>query len=222
MKLANIPKNMSSSVRAFGSGLGRKSRQQKKSKAKTPELTVDSSDEEWAAAVKAAIDEYERKEVGHSPWQLLDHLYLANGLSAQSRPTILENGITNVLNLAADEIEIPVFYEFKDIKTERISAKDELGYDMLQHHEAAFEYIESVRKAGGKVMVHCMAGSNRSGLMVMTYLLEHLQKPLLEVLGDALSKRGMFLSNKDFRMQLVQFAREKNLLVASNGVEKQV
>ena len=101
--------------------------------------------------MKGAIDEYERKKVGHSPWMLLDHLYLANGLSAQSRPTVLEKGITHVMNLAADEIEVPVFYEFKNIKTERISAKDELGYDMLQHHQDVFDFIEEVRKSGGKV-----------------------------------------------------------------------
>ena len=38
-----------------------------------------------------------------------------------------------------------------------------------------------------------MAGSNRSGLMVMTYLLEYKQKPLMVVLKDALSKRGTLI-----------------------------
>ena len=48
-----------------------------------------------------------------------------------------------------------------------------------------------------------MAGSNRSGLMVMTYMLEHLQKPLLEVLKDALSKRGRLMCD-GLRNPLIQ------------------
>lgn len=89
--------------------------------------------------------------MGHSPWQLLDHLFIGNGLSAQSRPSILENGITHVLNMAGEEIRAPVFYEFKNIETVAISAKDELGYDMIQHHQDAFDFIEAARKSGGKV-----------------------------------------------------------------------
>ena len=140
--------------------------------------------------MEKAIEKKEGNKAILAPWKLLDHLYLGNGMNARSSPSIRELGITHVVNVASDDIKTPVFYDVRKVDTLTIPAKDDVNYNMIQHHEKVFEYIENARKDGGRVLVHCVAGVNRSGLMCMTYMMEHLQQPLMRVLKDVLEKRG--------------------------------
>lgn len=176
----------------------------------------DTVNEKWEKAVEKAIHKKEGNKAILAPWRMLEHLYLGNSMNAKSSPSIRELGITHVVNLAADDIETPVFYDVRNVKTLKISAKDDVNYNMIQHHEEVFQYIEQARKEGGRVLIHCVAGVNRSGLMCMTYMLDYLQEPLMKVLNIVLEKRGAFLSNPAFRKQLVEFARERDLLNPSH------
>lgn len=164
--------------------------------------------------------EIHKKEGGKAilaPWKLLDHLYLGNSMNARSSPSIRELGITHVVNLAGDDVKTPAFYDVRKVDTLTIAAKDELDYNMIQHHEQVFQYIERARKDGGRVLIHCVAGVNRSGLMCMTYLLEYLQQPLMKVLKSVLNKRGKLREWESYLRPKISYSWLCRCLLVQSG-----
>ena len=61
-----------------------------------------------------------------------------------------------------------------------MGAMDVVGYEMGQHWAAAARFIRAAREAGGRCLVHCAAGMNRSGFVAATELLLHSRLPVLE------------------------------------------
>ena len=54
----------------------------------------------------------------------------------------------------------------------RIAAGDAPRYDLSQHFQSTFEFIEEARAANAKVLVHCVAGASRSAAIVIAYLMQ--------------------------------------------------
>lgn len=54
----------------------------------------------------------------------------------------------------------------------RISAGDMPGYDISQHFQDTWVFIEEARKAKAKILVHCVAGASRSSTVVIAYLMQ--------------------------------------------------
>jgi protein-tyrosine phosphatase len=51
-----------------------------------------------------------------------------------------------------------------------LSLEDTSFEDISRHFDEAFAFIDSARKKGGKVFVHCFAGISRSSTIVTYYL----------------------------------------------------
>ena len=85
-------------------------------------------------------------------------------------------------------------------------------YDILQHFDVAFDVIEEARKSGGRALIHCIMGVNRSGALAVAYSMIHQQWGPITAAVYVLQKRRMLLSNEDFQEQLVGFARQHKLL----------
>lgn len=112
-----------------------------------------------------------------------------------------------------------------------------------QHFDECFQYWQDCRRAGGKLFIHCMAGINRSGAMAIALLMATENMDLLTATRHCLQQRGPVCWNQvsrgrafprvhthhcatdahtcpavagrvqGFQLQLVRFARERNLLV---------
>ena len=63
------------------------------------------------------------------------------------------------------------------------------------------------------VLVHCIAGVNRSGVLAAAYVMQSRRWPLLRALRHCLEARGPILWNETFRKQLFEFAKREGLLV---------
>jgi len=83
---------------------------------------------------------------------------------------------------------------------------------MLQHFDIAFDVIEEARKSGGRALIHCIMGVNRSGALAVAYTMIHQQCGPITAAVFVREKRRMLLSNEDFQEQLIDFARQHNLL----------
>ena len=98
------------------------------------------------------------------------------------------------------------------IKYMGFSAMDDHDYDIMQHFEAVNRFIEEARDLGGKVLVHCIMGSNRSGALVVAYVMNYWKVGPISAAKFVKDKREVLLSNENFQDQLVRFAWQSNLL----------
>ena len=85
---------------------------------------------------------------------------------------------------------------------------------MLENHlEECRAFIQQCRDAGGKCVVHCQAGANRSGVIVAAEIMLTEQKTVIETVCHCRKRRGdTLLCNESFVKDLVQLARKQNLL----------
>ncbi|XP_037796407.1 dual specificity protein phosphatase 18-like [Penaeus monodon] len=68
--------------------------------------------------------------------------------------------------------------------------------------------IEEVRRRGGRVLVHCVAGVSRSPALVLAYLVKHCDMSLREAFLHARKARPNIRPNAGFFAQLIEFERE--------------
>ncbi len=150
------------------------------------------------------------------PAKLLPHMYLGNQTNAESLRLLRKLGVTHVLNCAGfkgprkNPDANP--YEGLGIEYLEFKADDRDAYDMSQHFDAAFSFLDRVKRSGGVCLVHCALGINRSGVTVVAYLMIHSKWGLLKALQFVKKKRGVVLTNHGFQRQLIRFARQQGLL----------
>lgn len=80
--------------------------------------------------------------------------------------------------------------------------------------EGGGQAIAAALAANNKVVVHCVAGINRSGLVATAAYMLSTRATVLEAIAHVHSKRGALLWNKSFVVQLCVLAQEHHLLGA--------
>jgi protein-tyrosine phosphatase len=122
--------------------------------------------------------------------------------------------IINVAGPASHNRDMDDEYTRHGINIVRLHAEDEVEFPMLRLNlDTVREHIERWRAAAGengcRVLIHCTAGINRSGVLVAALLMEYEQHlTVLEAVRHIRSRRGnCFLWNEGFQEQLVAHAR---------------
>ena len=69
-------------------------------------------------------------------------------------------------------------------------------------------FIDRAKQSRGKVFVHCNMGINRSASVAVAYLVVEARMDLLDAVALLKKKRGICLTNRAFRRQLVKYALE--------------
>jgi hypothetical protein len=146
--------------------------------------------------------------------QLSEYLFIGGYNEAESVNSLRRKGITHVLNCAAWRTGISNPYPPHSgvIGYEQFPADDTENYNIMQHFSKAKAFIDRAKYTGGKCLVHCAMGINRSGALCLAYLMIDQNMPLLEAIRRVKQKRGIVLTNRGFQRQLVRFARHKGLL----------
>ena len=147
------------------------------------------------------------------PCSIQPHLLLSSKTEAGDREMLQALGITHLLNAAGKAGRTPVDLAGAGISYLELNGEDEEGYPMLaKHFEAASAFIRAAAAAGGRCLVHCVAGINRSGLLAVAELMMSERLEVLEALARAKRVRGLILWNESFQLQLVSLAEEHGLL----------
>ena len=145
--------------------------------------------------------------------QLLDHLYLGAEDDATNVKNLKELGITHIINCAESYIATGEDFYGKEIKYMGFEGEDDDDYDILQHFEVVTSFIDEARLAGGKVLIHCIMGINRSGALALAYIMMLRNIGPLSAAKVAKEKRkGVLVTNHGFQKRLIQFAQNKGLL----------
>lgn len=156
------------------------------------------------------------------PTQLLDFLYIGNYADAGNFERLKELGITHVVNCApVKQTDESPYSEDVGIKGYmQIETFDKIDYDILQHYETVKTFVDTAKKDGGKILVHCAMGINRSGAICTAYIVDTDRKDLITVMKMVKEKHGIIVLNKGFQKQLMEFAKERDLFVLKKPEKK--
>ncbi|OLP90920.1 Dual specificity protein phosphatase 26 [Symbiodinium microadriaticum] len=187
-------------------------------------------------AVEATEDELAAQQALGDQFALEDVLHLIESILEQEGSTTLEaaevndwlllggkpaaelaakanpQAVTHVLNCCE-----PWFVEgenSRNLSYSGIEAYDEPGYRLLDEHYATVirPTLDSARGSGGRCLVHCAMGVNRSALVCAAYLIDAIGMDLLPALMLLKQTRGHVLGNRSFQLQLIEFAAKRDRL----------
>lgn len=138
---------------------------------------------------------------------------LIGGARQAEEPEILHSlGVTHILNMASGICATGSHTYDERFTYMGIDADDDPAYDLLGKHFAeASDFLCKCRAVNGCLFIHCMAGINRSGAMALAFLIAD-GMDLLSAVRHGHRVRGPILWNKGFQLQLVRFARERDML----------
>ena len=168
----------------------------------------------WIAAVRKIVDA-DNANPKHIdlPVPILDHLLLGDKRCAGDLATLEAFGVTHVLNVAGRYGSTEAGTALGSGHYLQISADDEEGYAIIERHLAeARSFIRKAREDGGRCLIHCQAGINRSGCLAVAELMLDQRLTVLEAVERGRLARGVILSNHSFQDQLVALARTHDLL----------
>jgi hypothetical protein len=130
---------------------------------------------------------------GEEPYSLIEDGLYVGGAVARPPP-----GTQAVLNLCAQEDP----YRVDRCLWERIDGSQELSIEWLRR---VVGFIDAQRRAGRTTYVHCLAGMNRSGMVVTAYLMHEHGWGRDRALAFAQSKRPQIQPNPTLMRLLAEW-----------------
>ncbi|XP_044135835.1 dual specificity protein phosphatase 4 [Bufo gargarizans] len=135
------------------------------------------------------------------PVEILPFLYLGSAYHAARRDMLDALGITALLNVSSD---CPNHFE-GHFQYKCIPVEDNHKADISSWFMEAIEYIDSIKKNHGRVLVHCQAGISRSATICLAYLMMKKRVKLEEAFEFVKQRRSIISPNFSFMGQLLQF-----------------
>ena len=149
---------------------------------------------------------------------IADGLYLGSDTVARSREALQAAGITHVLNATA--YASPAYFRATPVggpaadggaalQYRCLWLQDSPGEDLLCVLYDACDFLDSVRAAGGRVLVHCSQGVSRSAALCIAYVMHTQGASFDAAFGLVKRIRGVASPNMGFACQLLQWAKRR-------------
>jgi predicted protein tyrosine phosphatase len=150
--------------------------------------------------------------------QINNFIYISAAAAARDESWLLSHGITHVLNAAAGEVTIE---HAAPMVVHNIALEDTSHESDALRAVAmdAIAFIDSVKHAGGKVLVHCVAGVSRSVALVTAWLMVSQGMSLREAFAFIREKRHWAYPNFGFWMALREIEIEAHGGAASVSMD---
>ena len=132
-------------------------------------------------------------------------MFLGSDLVAKDSESFEKNGITHVVNCAADYSQD--YHIEKGIKYKSYHLKDHVREDISCVFYDAIEFMQEAKKAGGRVYVHCVQGISRSSTIIIAYKIFTEGISYQEAYEQVKARRACANPNMTFIAQLVQFQK---------------
>ncbi|KAJ8612109.1 hypothetical protein CTAYLR_002458 [Chrysophaeum taylorii] len=140
------------------------------------------------------------------PCEISSDLLLSDAQGVSDPKQLRSLGVTHVLNMAEGETR-RIDYECEGINYLGIDALDAPGYNVMRHFEVARDFYLKARQKGCLV-VHCVAGINRSGAIATALYVWATGTPLLDAAAHVNSRRSSYLWNSSFRKFLLEWEKD--------------
>ena len=140
------------------------------------------------------------------PVDVTPNLYLGDAGCAADMERLKSLSITHVLNCAAGETrDMSAVYLQHGMQSMAVAARDDASCSLLDGHVDVEAFLKTARTSG-KVLVHCVQGLNRSGLVVAAALVRD-GVSVIDAVRTLRARRGNdALSNTNFQRRLVRYA----------------
>lgn len=133
------------------------------------------------------------------PVEVVPRVWLGCAQIASNREWLTSNRITHVVNCIAGE----GFKTVDGVKSLEFPAEDTHTYRIIDLHYADVKkFIDDALDVGGSVLVHCRAGINRSGALVVAYAAEREDCQPAAIVERIGKVRPYILLNPSFRKQI--------------------
>ncbi|EDR22956.1 dual specificity protein phosphatase, putative [Entamoeba dispar SAW760] len=134
------------------------------------------------------------------PNKIDEHIYLGSLDSTRNRDILIERNITGILSLGVKAIIVS-----KKIQVEYIDIGDLASEAIDQYFTKCFEFMDSIIKGGGSILIHCHAGISRSSTILIAYLMYKKMWSYKEAVIFIKKKRPIISPNSGFEKQLINF-----------------
>ncbi|AWP12120.1 putative protein phosphatase Slingshot -like 3 [Scophthalmus maximus] len=132
------------------------------------------------------------------PSKIFDYLYLGSEWNAANFEELQKNNVGYILNVTR-EIDnfFPESFTYMNIRVYDVEATD-----LLPHWTDTYKFINTARKSGQAVLVHCKMGVSRSASTVISYAMKQQRWPLDVALAYVRDRRSIIKPNEGFMKQL--------------------
>ncbi|KAM4586647.1 protein phosphatase Slingshot homolog 3 isoform 1-T1 [Fundulus diaphanus] len=136
------------------------------------------------------------------PSKIFDYLYLGSEWNAANFEELQKNNVGYILNVTK-EIDnfFPESFTYMNIRVYDVEATD-----LLAHWPDTYNFIDSARKRGQAVLVHCKMGVSRSASTVIAYAMKQQRWSLDEALTYVRDCRSIIKPNEGFLKQLQTYS----------------
>lgn len=133
-----------------------------------------------------------------NPSKIFDYLYLGSEWNAANFEELQKNNVGYILNVTR-EIDnfFPESFTYMNIRVYDVEATD-----LLSHWPNTYNFINTARKSGQSVLVHCKMGISRSASTVIAYAMKQQQWTLDAALAYVRERRSIIKPNEGFMKQL--------------------
>ncbi|XP_061786303.1 protein phosphatase Slingshot homolog 3 isoform X1 [Nerophis lumbriciformis] len=132
------------------------------------------------------------------PSKIFDYLYLGSEWNAANFEELQKNNIDYILNVTR-EIDnfFPESFTYMNIRVYDVETTD-----LLPHWSDTYNFINTARKSGHSVLVHCKMGVSRSASTVIAYAMKQQRWPLDVASAYVRDRRAIIRPNEGFTKQL--------------------
>lgn len=162
----------------------------------------------WLHRMNKILDYY-FDYVSDEPSEIIDNfLWLGDFEDSKNYAFLEKKGIKYILNCAGYEISNVYPTKNQIEKVFKVYANDRSRYKIVEANLSdCIDFIQECKNNKGKILVHCVAGMNRSACMVVGYIVtQYKDVDLLSAVQMVAQKRPWILTNQGFKRQLIQYA----------------
>ena len=137
--------------------------------------------------------------------EVLPRVFITNFFGTKKAALLAQTGITHVLNVTWD---LPFPGLPRDLVCTRVAFADNTHVRLPLNECLGWIEAALAAKPEAKVLVHCAAGSSRSGAIVVAWVMKQQRIRFVEALAFVQRIRSIVLPNPGFAEQLQEFEKQ--------------